>query len=54
VKNTFEDGYFINYFLLNFKPFLQLVDIFLGFAWNSFQKQPVAAGRFTKEFCVNP
>jgi hypothetical protein len=31
-----------------------LVDVFLGFAHNSFEKGKAATCRFTKEFCENP
>jgi hypothetical protein len=31
-----------------------LVDVFLGFAHNSFEKEKAATFRFSKEFCVNP
>jgi hypothetical protein len=31
-----------------------LVDVFLGFAQNSFEMQHVATCRFSKEFCENP
>jgi hypothetical protein len=31
-----------------------LVDIFLRFAQNSFEKRQAAVGRFSKEFCGNP
>jgi hypothetical protein len=31
-----------------------LVDVFLGFAHNSFEKQQAAICRFSKEFCENP
>jgi hypothetical protein len=31
-----------------------LVDVFLGFAQNSFEMQHAAACRFSKEFCENP
>jgi hypothetical protein len=31
-----------------------LVDVFLGFAQNSFEKRQAATCRFSKEFCENP
>jgi hypothetical protein len=31
-----------------------LVDVFLRFAQNSFEKQQAATCRFSKEFCENP
>jgi hypothetical protein len=31
-----------------------LVDVFLGFEHNSFEKQQAASCRFSKEFCENP
>jgi hypothetical protein len=35
-------------------PLILLVDEFLGFAHNSFEKEKAATFRFSKEFCVNP
>jgi hypothetical protein len=31
-----------------------MVDVFLGFARNSFEKRQTATCRFSKEFCENP
>jgi hypothetical protein len=31
-----------------------LVDVFLGFTQNSFEKQQAATCHFSKEFCENP
>jgi hypothetical protein len=31
-----------------------LVDVFLGYSHNSFEKQQPAPCRFSKEFCENP
>jgi hypothetical protein len=35
-------------------PLILLVDVFLGFAHNSFEKQQAATCCFSKEFCENP
>jgi hypothetical protein len=35
-------------------PPILLVDVFLGFAHNSFEKEKAATFCFSKEFCVNP
>jgi hypothetical protein len=35
-------------------PLILLVDVFLGFAHNSFEKEKAATFCFSKEFCVNP
>ncbi len=35
-------------------PLILLVDVFLGFALNSFEKEKAATFCFSKEFCVNP
>ncbi len=34
-------------------PLILLVDVFLGFAHNSFEKEKAATFRFSKEFCVH-
>jgi hypothetical protein len=31
-----------------------LVDVFIGFGQNSFEKRQAASCRFSKEFCENP
>jgi hypothetical protein len=35
-------------------PLILLVDVFLGFAQNSFEMQHSAICHFSKEFCENP
>jgi hypothetical protein len=35
-------------------PLILLVDVFLGFAHNTFEKGKAATCRFSREFCENP